>query len=331
MFYHKQTENVVAIFAARPSTNAGVWGIVLKIESDVVIGGASGGGTAQRASASGNTIKDDSGLSAAYLESDGRVIATWVDVTDGYTHYQSIGTISGHSISWGTQQAGPGNYEYLKINQDLPSGNILATMANNNLIKYRVGIVTEGDSFIHYNSLQTPSTNQPSSSPTYLEPVYDPIEKKYLFTYRQGSNPNWSVDIIQGSFNGTTLTLESTINSQYGSSSNPGFVSHTYALDKKINVTVVGVNTAATAYVVQSARTTSNLTSDNFLGFSDAAYTNGQTAKVQIQGSLDDAQSGLTTGSRFFVTRVGTLSTVADNPSVEAGTALSATKIIVKK
>ena len=116
------------------------------------------------------------------------------------------------------------------------------------------------------------------------------------------------------------MTLESTINSQYGSSSNPGFVSHTYALDKKINVTVVGVNTAATAYVVQSARTTSNLTSDNFLGFSDAAYTNGQTAKVQIQGSLDDAQSGLTTGSRFFVTRVGTLSTVADNPSVEAGT-----------
>ena len=74
-----------------------------------------------------------------------------------------------------------------------------------------------------------------------------------------------------------------------------------------------------------------NLTSDNFLGFSDAAYSDGQTATVQIAGSVDDAQSGLTVGSRHFVHRVGTLTTIADSPSVVGGLAISATKIIVKK
>ena len=84
-----------------------------------------------------------------------------------------------------------------------------------------------------------------------------------------------------------------------------------------------------TSIVFQNAST--NLTSSNFLGFSNAAYTDGQTATVQIAGAVDDAQSGLTTGSLHYVKPDGTLSTTAGNPSVEAGTALSATKIKVKK
>ena len=39
---------------------------------------------------------------------------------------------------------------------------------------------------------------------------------------------------------------------------------------------------------------------DNFLGFSDAAYTDGQNAKVQLVGSIDDAQVGLTTGRKHY-------------------------------
>ena len=75
---------------------------------------------------------------------------------------------------------------------------------------------------------------------------------------------------------------------------------------------------------------TSNLTTENFIGFSDAAYTDGQTANIQIISSIDDAQSGLTTGSLHYVQTDGTLSTTAGSPSVEAGTALSDTKIRIK-
>ena len=72
-----------------------------------------------------------------------------------------------------------------------------------------------------------------------------------------------------------------------------------------------------------------NLTSSNFLGFSNAAYTDGQTATIQIAGAIDDAQSGLTTASVHYVQNDGTLSTTA-GPSVEAGLALSATEIAIK-
>ena len=68
-----------------------------------------------------------------------------------------------------------------------------------------------------------------------------------------------------------------------------------------------------------------NLTSaNNFIGFSDAAYSDGATATIQIVGSVDDAQSGLTTASVHYVQNDGTLSTTAGTPSVVAGIALTA-------
>ena len=73
------------------------------------------------------------------------------------------------------------------------------------------------------------------------------------------------------------------------------------------------------------------LTSENFLGFSNGAYTNGQTATIQIAGSIDDAQSGLTPGKRYFVQGDGTLRETRDNPVVTAGTALSSTEILIRK
>ena len=77
--------------------------------------------------------------------------------------------------------------------------------------------------------------------------------------------------------------------------------------------------------------TTSNLTTENFLGFSDAAYSNGDTAKVQLGGAIDDAQSGLTTARKHYVQNDGSLSTTPDTPSILGGTAVSATKILIKE
>ena len=70
-----------------------------------------------------------------------------------------------------------------------------------------------------------------------------------------------------------------------------------------------------------------NLTAENFIGVSNGAYTNGQTATIQVTGSVDDAQSGLTAGQAYYVQDNGTL---GESGSVFAGTAVSASKIIVK-
>jgi len=73
-----------------------------------------------------------------------------------------------------------------------------------------------------------------------------------------------------------------------------------------------------------------NLTAENFIGISDGAYSNNQTATIQLIGSVDDAQSSLTPGQKYYVQGDGTLSETADTPSVLAGKAISSTKLVIK-
>ena len=86
-------------------------------------------------------------------------------------------------------------------------------------------------------------------------------------------------------------------------------------------------NTVAT-HIWQLASTT--LTSTNYIGISNGAYTNGQTATIQTAGSVDDAQTGLTAGSAYYVQNNGALSTTPGIPNVFAGTATASTKILIK-
>ena len=80
---------------------------------------------------------------------------------------------------------------------------------------------------------------------------------------------------------------------------------------------------------VYNSASTPNLA--NFIGFSNAAYTDGNTATIQIVSSTDDAQSSLTVGSKHYLQGDGTLSTTPGSPSVLAGTAISGTEIIIKR
>jgi len=79
-----------------------------------------------------------------------------------------------------------------------------------------------------------------------------------------------------------------------------------------------------------SSITTTNVTASNFLGTSTAAYTNGQTAKIMLQGGISTNQSSLAIGSTYYIQKNGTLATTADEPSVIAGKAVKATTLLLK-
>ena len=87
-------------------------------------------------------------------------------------------------------------------------------------------------------------------------------------------------------------------------------------------------NNKLKAAVLQLAST--NLTSENFIGFSDGAFADGQSAVINTTNTIDRNQSSLTAGQTLFVQTDGTLGLTAADPSVTAGTAISATEIIVK-
>ena len=166
----------------------------------------------------------------------------------------------------------------------------------------------------------------------YPRVIYETNAKKFVYNYKiSAGKEEWYYSVA--TVDGTTVSIGASV-----------FVAHktqtsgVVVFDPDEGTLVFGGNFALTssgqtddravAYKIEYLNTT--LTSENFIGFSDAAYTNGQTAKIQIVSSVDDAQTGLTTGSQFYVQKDGSLGTTADTPSVFAGTALSGTEISIK-
>jgi hypothetical protein len=92
------------------------------------------------------------------------------------------------------------------------------------------------------------------------------------------------------------------------------------------------ISGAGDAMMIKVTTSASQLTTENYIGISNGAYANGATATIQTVGSTDDAQSGLTPGQSYFVQDDGSIGLTADATvgSVFAGTALSATKLIIK-
>ena len=73
-----------------------------------------------------------------------------------------------------------------------------------------------------------------------------------------------------------------------------------------------------------------NVTAGNYIGFSQAAYSDGQTATISVVGSKIGNQTGLTTGAQYFVLPDGNLGTTASTPSIVAGNAISSTELLIK-
>jgi hypothetical protein len=85
------------------------------------------------------------------------------------------------------------------------------------------------------------------------------------------------------------------------------------------NAKVSGISVASTS-----------TTADKFIGFNQGAVSNGNAATIDIVSATNENQSSLTVGSKYYVQKNGTIATTADSPSVEAGIAVAATKLVVK-
>ena len=89
----------------------------------------------------------------------------------------------------------------------------------------------------------------------------------------------------------------------------------------------VVVNADGTVSVVGGG----NLTSENYIGISTGGtYADCSSATVDIIGTVNGQQSGLTAAQSYYVQTDGTLSETPDDPEVFAGTAISATSLVVK-
>jgi len=165
-----------------------------------------------------------------------------------------------------------------------------------------------------------------SSNTVYTDIAFDSSSNQVGISWRD-ENDGSAGDFIVGTVSGTSISFGTSIELagdveqsaiSYDSGSGQFVVSYHDDDDSSKGKAVV-VATSAT-----------NMTTENFIGFAENDCTDNGLATIQLGGSVNNKQTGLTAGQTYFVRGNGTIGLTADSPSVTAGTAVSATKLLVK-
>ena len=237
-----------------------------------------------------------------------------------------VGTVSGTSISFGTAVVAESvATDSISAVYDANAQKVvIAYTGSLNYGTARVGTVSGTSiSFGGATVFQSAGTFQISGA-------YDANAKQVVISYRDQGNSGAGT-FVAGTVSGTSISFISPV--VYDSNDIENSSPTNYAVYDAANQRVVFAyarNIIRTGRAIVIRVAFQNITSENFIGFSSAAYTNGQTATIQLVGSVNTAQTGLTPGQSYFVQLNGTLGLTAASPSVFAGTAVAATKIIVK-
>ena len=161
--------------------------------------------------------------------------------------------------------------------------------------------------------------------------VWDTNTETFLLAYEAGSNVEARVCTIGTSSNGFDVTSSTVVAATSTFNANQMTAVFSTVSNRGLFVAGDSGDSANGDYFFyNNAYTSTNLNADNYIGISNGAYADAATATIQVVGSVDDAQSGLTAGKKYYVLTDGSLSQTAGSPSVFAGTSVSATKLIVK-
>ena len=239
-----------------------------------IVGTVSGTSISFGSAATFDTSTSTDGITATFDSSNNKVFLAYQD--GGNSNYGTavIGTVSGTSISFGSEVVyNSGNSVSKDATFDTNNNKVVLVFLDHGNSRGQVILGTVSGTGVSFSSATTYDEDQV----LYSQAVFDSSTNKLLIAYHDDGN------------------------SSYG-----------------------------TARVFAPAIPT-NLTSENYIGIaSGGTYADTAEATIDIVGTVNKDQSGLTAGQTYFVQNDGTLETSADSPSVVAGTAISATELIVK-
>lgn len=269
-------------------------------------------------------------VGATYDSTNGKIVIGFANSFSPYRGKAVVGEVSGSSISFGTPVIfdSSARAEYVEPVYDASTNRVVIAYRDANNSNRGTAVVgTVSGTSINFGSYNPVFDSDSVSSPST---VYDSVNQKVVIAYSDGGDSVYGKAII-------ATVYPSNNNITFGSPTTfaSGSTSYTSAAYDSTNKRIVYAyqdndNTNDATAVVYAVNTIgTNLTSENFIGISNGAYSDGQTATIQIAGSVDDAQSSLTPGQQYYVQNDGTLSETADTPSVLAGTAVAATKLAI--
>jgi len=227
-----------------------------------------------------------------------------------------VGTVSGTSISFGTPVE---FYNALTDELDI----VFDSNANKVVIAYlngagNLGLAKVGT--VSGTSISFGAEATFESAAAYgITPVFDSSVNKVVVVYYDAGNSDYGTTAV-GTIDGTSITFGTptvfvstdvrNLSAAFDSSNNKIVTSYRDGDNSNFG----------TSIALQAGYT--NITRGQ--------VANGDNAEINIKGAVADNQSGLTAGQSYYVQTDGTLSTTAGDPSVFAGTAVAATKLIVK-
>ena len=262
-----------------------------------------------------NSVNSTSGATVVFDSSNNKVVLAFQD--SGSNGYAYVGTVSGTSISFGSK-ATFNSGDTTQIAATFDSSNnkvVLAYRANANSNQGTAIVGTISGTSISFGSgviFNTGNTQGTSA-------VFDTNVNKVLISYEDRGDSDLGKFIV-GTVSGTSISFDTETTF---SGSNAVF--HTgAAFESNANKVVIAYANDTDSSDRGEAIVT------NIDSITRGEVADGGNASVDIIGSVSTNQSSLTAGQQYFVQNDGTISTTADSPSVLAGTAISATELVVK-
>lgn len=162
--------------------------------------------------------------------------------------------------------------------------------------------------------------------------TFDSSANKVVISYQDVGNSDYAT-AISGTVSGSSITFDTSyiLYAGYAARFGTTFDSNSNKVVTCYADSIGGdFRYYGNSVVYQPASTSANLTAENYIGFADGAYADTGSAVINTTCSVDRSQTGLTAGQKYYVQTDGSLGLTAADPSVEAGTAISATEILVK-
>ena len=304
-----------------------------------------------------------SSTDGVYDSTSGKIVVTYAAAS---VSYLKLGTVSGTSISFGSATSlGSGSGMYYNklaydpvnnktiyvqmndINQDgiayvaTVSGTSISvgspTTFNSNLAAIygafydapsgKIGVIVQtgggpGEGYVGTvsgTSISFGSGVQFQSSVSQGTAGYDSRVNKFTVASRQADAPNAGL-LRVGTISGDTFSFASPVTFNTGETS-----PHSVGFDSDQGTSIISFMDGGDGDVGKA------------IGFQAAgsyevssSVADGDNATVDIVGTVSTNQSGLTAGQQYYVQTDGTVGTTPADPSVLAGTAVSATKMVVK-
>ena len=346
------------VIAFKDSSNSGYGTAIVGTVSGT---GISFGSAATFESATSNDIN------VVYDSTNNKVVIVYVDGGNSSYGTAIVGTVSGTSISFGSAAVFSGSNQagLIFASFDSTLGKVVVAYQQSENSGY-AAVGTVSGTNISFGS--PVNFNGGTNNAIRISCAYDSTANRTVIFYRDQSNSSYDTAIV-GTVSGTTISfgtktvVTSQVNNYRAIAHDANAGTNVLAVSSNYNFKVGTVDASdnsmtfsgATTFEGASANWTSALYDSTgkkvVLSYQDSGNSNygtstvvslaapiiiraevasGSNAVIDIGCAISTNQLSLTAGQQYFVQTDGTLGLTAASPSVIAGTAVSATDIIVK-